>query len=288
MSDPVFGSNQKKRADRCLELDDYMAANVFEGENFICESYDECLKSHEKKTPDGEFYEGQLHSIGDHYDLTRNGRPFRIAVVGQEYGNRPSLVSREKRTQKVVHETGLRKRFKSDGVYEARNPHMQGTTSLLRILFGRKPGRDDDGERFSIGGSQRHIFEMFALTNFLLCSAIGDTKGKEGSKKGRSTKKMQTNCARHFRAVMRILEPTVIVALGVDVEKWIMPVLDEKEGLGDDVMRVQLGGWSCLLASFVHPSWQGLKGGMWGQKEDHRYLFDTIQPAVDIIVDNLD
>ena len=122
-------------------------------------------------------------------------------------------MSREARTRDVVEDTGLGKRF-YDGRYSARNLHMRGTTSLLRLPFGRASGRNYDGDLVPVGGSSVHTIEMIALAHSLLWAAVAVDVGEPGSKHGRSTKEMERNGPRHFSAVMCILEPKVIAAQG--------------------------------------------------------------------------
>jgi hypothetical protein len=91
-----FSSDPAVTAARVAALDAYMERHVLGSRGFSCVQFRECRSSHS-----GTFFEGQLHHVGGHYDLTLNGRPFRIAVVGQEYGNGPTGVTRTKRSHDV-------------------------------------------------------------------------------------------------------------------------------------------------------------------------------------------
>jgi hypothetical protein len=253
-----------------------MADHVLSEAGFRCAASTSCRASQH-----GKFFEGQLHHVGKFYDLFLNGRPFRIAIVGQEYGNGPGLVTRERRSRDVADDTGLRKRFLSDGGYPGRNPHMRGTTSLLRLLFGREPGRDYEGEWLALDGGRIHVFDAFALTNFLLCSAISGDEGGIGSKRGRSTAAMQRNCSRHFAAVVEILEPSVVVAQGAGVRTWMAPLLDRVTSIATNLERVVLSGHHCLLASFTHPSVPSALN--WGTDERRPYLLNVVVPTVEAI-----
>ena len=150
--------------------------------------------------------------VGKHYDLSAGGRDLRIVVIGQEYGQTAVKVDLEARTAMFDKSAGKG--------FRGRNPHMRGTTSILRLMLGRRLGTDDDGERL-FGKGTAHIFDGFALVNALLCSAVG--KPPEGMRAGMgaSSRLMRKNCARHFRKTMEILEPTVIVAEGQGVRSWI-------------------------------------------------------------------
>jgi hypothetical protein len=273
-SEPLrLGSHPGDTAARIRAMDDYMAANVLSGRQFVCERFASCRASHA-----GDYYEGQLHHVGSHFDLTLNGHAFCIVVVGQEYGNGPALVTRHDRTHDVVVSTGHGKRFRTDGDFPARNPHMRGTTSLLRLLVGRNAGGDYGGEWLVLDEQRIHIFEAFALVNFLLCSAIDTGQGRTGSKHGRSSGVMQANCADHFLAVVALLEPTVVVAQGKGVRNWMRPVLGDPVSTSPNLERASFGGHSCLLASFAHPSVPSREN--WGTDERRPYLLDVVGPTV--------
>ena len=83
--------------------------------------------------------------------------------IDQEYGNGPSQVTREARSHDVVTLTGQRKRFFREPPLSGRNPHMRGTSSLLRLLFGHELGADYGGEFVQLNSEAVHIFELFAL-----------------------------------------------------------------------------------------------------------------------------
>lgn len=85
-------------------------------------------------------------------------------------------------------------------------------TSTLRLLLGRETGDDKAGE-WLFGD---HIFDGFALVNYLLCTVLKDPRSEEahGGGKGYSSPAMRHNCAHHFLRTMEILEPTVIVVHG--------------------------------------------------------------------------
>jgi hypothetical protein len=211
--------------------------------------------------------------------MTLNGRPFRIVVVGQEYGNAPARVGREARTLDIVVLTGQQKRFRSDGLHRARNQHMRGTTSVLRLLFGRGLGDDHAGEYIQLAGQLVHMFDAFALANFLLCSAIDSGQGETGSKQGRSTRTMQRNCARHFKAVMEILQPTVLVVQGRGVRSWLGSMFERVNKIGDHLERVVIADQEILVAGFTHPS-APTRATNWGNDECRPYLLDVVGPTI--------
>ena len=197
MNDLVI--NSASTTQRIRLLDEYFKQNVLAGMKFICPFFKECSDSHQ-----GLFYEGQLHHVGKHYDMSTLGKPFRIMVVGQEYGHGPSHVSMEDRSQMVVAQTGIQKSFSN------RNPHMRGTTSVLRLIFGIPLGDDHTNEFLQIEDDRFHLFDAFSLVNYLLCSAISVKEGRQG----KSTHIMRRNCLVHFKKVVEILEPTVVIVQG--------------------------------------------------------------------------
>jgi hypothetical protein len=279
-TDAIF-SKPARTAGRCIALDEYMRSHVLDGEEFVCSSGEACRGSY-----DGAFYEAQAHHIGRHFDLSVDGRPMRIVVTGQEYGHPPSHVTREMRAELIVESSAMRRRFLRDVEHPARNPHMRGTTSLLRLLLGRGLGTDYQGEFIKIGTESVHLFECFALVNFLLCSAVtGEpTKWIEGLNKGggrgRSTTTMQRNCAAHYRETLQILQPTVIVAQGQGVRRWMRQVLDNVDIVNDalPIESVRIGTLRCHLLTFSHPAVPNRDN--WGMNAVQPYLLGTVVPTV--------
>ena len=238
-----------------------------------CSSFAPCRGSYA-----GAFFESQLHHVGQHYDVFLGDAPFRILVVGQEYGNGPSRVTRKARSHDVVVLTGQRKRFFREGSLPGRNPHMRGTSSLLRLLFGRQVGTNYDGEFVRLNGEAVHIFELFALGNFLLCSAISAGQGMAGSKRGQSTATMRRNCGAHFGKMLRILQPTVVIAQGPGVRRWMDPLVEVIGSVSANVERAKVGSSAFLLASFTHPSVPSRDN--WGTDARRPYLLGVVAPTV--------
>jgi hypothetical protein len=244
-------------------LEHYMRANVLNGAEFCCPHYKECRGSRK----DFPYYEGQLSHVGRHYDLEVSGRPMRIVVVGQEYGTgerRMGLGQRSKMLEKKSALVGFR----------GRNKHMKGTTSTLRLLLGRKLGTDAEGERLLNG----HIFDGFALVNYLLCSALEEERGeyRNGAGRGNSSPTMRQNCGRHFLRTLEILEPTIIVIQGQGVRRWVARTLGIPLS-GPVAEKVTIAGSKVDMLTFNHPSARGYDG--YGS-HDALYLRDTIVPTI--------
>ena len=265
-----FAADSRATQARIDLLQAYFEKNVLANGQFICLAEKDCKESHQDLGP---FYAGQLPHVGTHYDLMRNGAPFRIVVVGQEYGEGPELVDLNARHTMIADGSGAKKRFFAEPDYPPRNPHMRGCTSVLRLLLGKEPGKDREGEFVQLDGAAIHLFDCFALVNFLLCSAVLPKEGK----KGRSSSTMHRNCARHFREQIELLEPTVIVIQGVGVLKWMKnagfsTLTDEMD------QTAQIDGRITRVLAFTHPAAHGKDN--WGISHQTQYLRETLQPAV--------
>lgn len=139
------------------------------GEDFICSSWRECKGSVRKGSA---FTKGQLSHVGQHFDLFRDEREFRVVMVGQEVGGRGNArITMAERSKSVHQRSGLIQRFDSEPGRTRRNPHMLGTTLALGEIFGLPPTGDHDDEFLNIGGHRVHMFDCFALVNRLLCAA---------------------------------------------------------------------------------------------------------------------
>ena len=275
---PALRADPTATAARIRSLGHYMAQNVLAPSGFCCPSYAACRDSiHEGDR----FYEGQLSHVGHHYDLRRDETPLRVMVVGQEYGVRrlgrdddQACISLEERYRMVLDRSGLAHRYYSDGAHPHRNPHMRGTTSALRVIFGKQLGSDWDGEFIQTPEDERfHIFDAFALVNVLLCSA-----GPVGRSTGRSTKTMRRNCLRHFAATVEILQPTLLVLQGEGVQDWIAPVLGVTEDVAPHLSETHLAGNRVLVCRFSHPSAHG--NLRWGDRLDAPYLREVVEPTL--------
>jgi hypothetical protein len=250
----------------------YLGTHVMGESGFICGDQRVCRAS-----CDGAFHEGQLHHIGQHYDAYIDDQPFRVVVVGQEYGHPPALVGLKAR-ERMILSSALEHRFVGHDGLPGRNPHMRGTTSLLRLLYGGPPGEDYEGEWITtVDGTKLHVFEAFALVNYLLCSAT-----PEGSSRGQSTRVMKTNCAEHFRRVLEILSPTVLICQGKGFSSWVSKALggcpiDSEHPL----FRFSIGGTQAVGAILNHPStprW----AHSWGSIKAP-YLRQTVLPTINAI-----
>ena len=275
---PKLRADPAATALRLRALGDYMDVNVLGPEGFCCSSYQACLSS---IRPQDRFYEGQLSHVGRHYDLHRDGRALRIVVVGQEYGGTRTSISLQERYKELHDASGLACRYYADSEHPARNPHMRGTTSALRVILGKGLGADWEEEFVQTAEGERfHVFDAFALVNALLCGAH-PVRGAQG----RSTKVMRRNCMRHFAATMAILQPTLMVLQGEGVQNWIGPVLGLMNDRTEHLAEARLVGQRVLVCRFSHPSAHGAL--RWGDRLDAPYLRGVVEPTLRLAIESL-
>lgn len=260
-SDPATTARRTER------LEAYARRHLIAADGtFICRHHEACRASRPRA-----FYEGQLSYVGKHYDLTMDGRELRIVIVGQEYGTLDRLVSLKARRTMV--ERSAAKRFGK------RNPDMAGTTSILRLLLGRRPGASRGGEAlFPHLADPGHIFDGFALVNALLCTATKEPLTTRRGK-GYSSGLMRNRCpSTHLRATMMILEPTVIVVQGQATRRWIArPLGLSRRPTSTRADVADLAGKPEVL-TFDHPS--APNSGCWGRSSRSDYLARIVEPAI--------
>lgn len=222
-----------------------------------------------------------MSHVGRRFDLVLGGKPLRVLVVGQESGlpKDPSSlwgrkVSLEARYHQIHDVAGLEKRYYAEPGHKGRNPHMRGTTSALRAVFGKGLGHDYEGEFIDpVNGRPFHIFDGFALVNRLLCSA-----GPAQTSQGRPTATMFNNCAKHFAATATILEPTLVILQGSLVAKWMSAVLVPRRIHSQHLHEAHLGQQRMLVCSFSHPSAHGAL--RWGDRPRSPYMDEVVVPTL--------
>ena len=249
------------------DLRKYIKSKILNNK-FICCHYSECKKSHS-----GKFYEGQPYHIGKYYDLKINKKPFRIMIVGQEFGHKKKKITLKEKFMKEMCCPG-----EEDWIFKKRNPHMKGTTSVLRLLFGKDLGVDYESEWINMtNGKKCHIFDAFALVNYLFCSALKEGHGMAGH----STRKMKNNCREHFKNTVKRLKPNVIIVQGFMIGEWIKDSFDDIKPISGTkiIYQAKLNNFSTNIAFFSHPSSRGKKLN-WGSNDHTEYLLKTVKPSV--------
>jgi len=177
------------------------------------------------------------------------------------------------RSAMVVEQTGFQKTFQS------RNPHMRGTTSALRLLLGIPFGGDHAQEFIEISpGNKVHLYDMFALVNYLLCSAVSEDEGR----RGKSTSTMRDNCLGHFKAILSILEPNVVVVQGKGYWDWIQRAFKGLSKQSDTLYQAKVNQNNVWVAVFAHPSIPD-NAHNWGVSDQTPYLLGTVVPTINLI-----
>jgi hypothetical protein len=250
---------------RLEKLKAYFDQEVMVDRKLICAGHCECKSSARRKGLD--FYHGQLHHVGPHYDLEVGGRPMRIVIVGQEYGHGPSLVDLDRRHEMIGKSANDR--------WGARKLHMKGTTTLLRLVHGRVPREDREGEWLSLdSGPRLHLFGGFALVNYFLCTAV-----PPNTTNGKATPQMLKNCAKHFRKTIAILEPTLLIVQGHGVRRSLARAYPSCPWNGrDNYENLDLAGIRATVLTFYHPSARGYC--QWGRSLQSEYLNEIIIPTI--------
>jgi len=282
---PVIEVDPAATERRIAGLRGYVDRELLSDKGFVCGNFKECQES--RQTGDS-FREGTMSHVGDRYDLTIDGRPLRIVVVGQESGmpkgpealELSRSVSLDARRHAIHDISGLQRRFKAEPGYAGRNPHMRGTTSALRVIVGKGLGRRHEDEfGRPANGEPFHIFDGFALVNRLLCSA-----GPSGTSAGHPTRVMFENCDRHFRATLSILEPTIVILQGAKVVRWTSGMFERSRSYSEYLHESRLDDKRVLLCTFSHPSARGAL--RWGNA-DSPYLTDAVVPTLESAVGRL-
>jgi hypothetical protein len=260
---------------RFKKLEQYMDKNVLCDNKFICSHYRECKISHTEKSPTHKFYEGQLNHIGKNYDLIFNNKELRIMIVSQEFGHGDKCFTLGTRYE------WFKEDWDKPEDSKKYNRHLRGTASALRLLFGKSLGVDFKSEWLKFdNGEQCHIFDAFALVNYLLCSAIKEKDNKKESNRGYSTREMKDNCLEHFRKTLEILQPNVIIVQGKVIWNWIKRSFDDIKPFQKSkiIYQVDINNNEAYVASFTHPSapnslynWGWVGAG---------YLLKTVKPTI--------
>ncbi len=264
---------------RTARLRYYYSRHVLRGRDFICRHCEACMQSHS-----GRFIPGQLNAPGACFDLLvsqgERSTPLRVMIVGQEVGGGEGRVSMARRKERVM-SVGLERHYRREGDFAGRNQHMKGVTNALRLLFDRGLGSNYEGEWITLSdGSRHHLFECFALVNYLLCSAISaDPQAR--AKRGESTATMRRNCNEHFRATLEILEPTVVIVEGKSFWKNVRRAFDNVQPLDErgNLYQARIGEQRTLIASLAHPS--AMHPHNWGSNERMPYLLDVVAPTIE-------
>ncbi|MEZ0355441.1 hypothetical protein [Mycobacterium sp. SA01] len=255
----AFSVDRAASEQRKARLESYLSANVWNPEGgFVCKSASACRLSAEKGG--ASFYEAQGHMVGPFYDMRVDGNPHRVVVLPMETGEPKQHRTVEQRTQDVLASGKL--------TFGQRNQHMRGVTFALRLAFGLPV--DADTERIQLAdGTSTHLFDAYAMTNLLLCSAVD-----HGTAKSRATGVMRKSCSRHLRASLEILQPTLVISQGAGLDNTLFSTLGVTKSVAPNVVACEFGGNRFAWVSLRHPSrgnWSSLKCA---------YLHEVVVPAI--------
>ncbi|MDD9854663.1 MAG: hypothetical protein OXU88_00635 [Gammaproteobacteria bacterium] len=263
MSKHKFTASKEGSAAYFEALNKYMKCKVLHPQKgFRCKHEKSCKES---CRPEQDFYPGQLHHVGKYYDLKRNGKPFRIVISGAEYGVAVKSVSVENRTDEI------------NCLIPDKNQHMMGTLFLLQILLGESVKENDNSLSYAkINGEEIPFFQAFSLANFLLCSAV-----KNGKMQDAYTPTMQENCEEHYRNMLQILQPQIVVLQGVR-SRYFWESNYRKSMTFDPpkIEKIQIEGCEndTLILPLYHPSWW--QGKPW-YSEECAAVKEYVEPAVE-------
>jgi len=246
-------------AERKTRLESYLSDRVWnENEGFVCKSASGCRSSAEKAG--GGFYEAQGHMVGPCYDMRVDDTPLRIVVLPMETGEAKQHRTVEQRTQDIIDCGKL--------PFGQRNQHMRGVTFALRLAFGLAVDAETEHIQFT-DGSRAHLFDAYAMTNLLLCSAVD-----HGTAKSRATGIMRKSCSLHLRATLEILQPTLVISQGAGLDNTLFSALGVTRSIAANIADCDLDGHRFVWVSLRHPSrgnWSSLKCA---------YLHEVVVPAI--------
>ena len=270
----TLASDTVATASRIDELGQYMAEHVLgPSGQCVCPRLDSCRQSvlggrRSASQSDAAFAAGQLSHVGSHFDLVVNGVPTRTLVIAMETGRAREGVTLKERHAEVMQSASL--------AFTARNPHMRGVTSALRLAVGRDPGADRDGEHLRLDDVRFpvHLFDAYAMANMRLCSAV-----VSGTSKSLGNPTMSRNCAPHMAATIKILQPTLCIVQGVEVYKALTTLMSRRRQIAPHLEQARIAGVDTLVAAFTHPSAMRLTDH-WGRLTSAPYLYETVAPTI--------
>ena len=159
---------------------------------FHCEYFEGCKGCKESLPP--EFRDilvcGDWTYVGRQYgEASIGGKRAKVLFVSMDRGGRGDP------NNKVLEKFEDTQWAFRDSAYNRVNPHMAGVDVALEYLLDNETSREDR-------------CQQFALTNSVRCRPI---TGKAESK---TTNIMKQNCSSHTRAIIKALEPDIIIAQG--------------------------------------------------------------------------
>ncbi len=192
-------------------------------------------------------------------------KALRVVVVSLDTGATSERMDQRRDRVEALHNKDLREM----------NPHMRGTTELLKAIYGAKTGES--------------FYELFAMTNTAKCSRSGESSNMVPDK-------LYRNCSKYVVPELECLDPQLIVTQGA--KAWnaielnqpvpaISPVVDDwiddqaKSEVARDWLRslaieylytLRVAGRDVPVIKTIHPS---ARQGQW-----QRFARTALQPVV--------
>ena len=263
-------TNENTTANRIIKLNEYFQSGGFNNQ-----------KTKLEKIKDIKDPRTVLPHIGTRYDclLVKNQNPVRILVLGREALEERGYTIAA-RSEQILSGGGVS--------YKNRNPHMQGTTILLKYILkdicGIEFDKNTDNEETE-KINHCHIFNYFALANWHLHGCfVGNTPKYSNA--------IMTEIAGiNFIEIAKILEPTVVILQGSTI--WFNDAMNKYnknkdvkyewdfKKVNDDkylVFSPKAGNkFSFPVIRFVHPTQRNKN--RWIDKDDD-YFDKTIKPVL--------
>lgn len=117
-----------------------------------------------------------------------------------------------------------------------------------------------------------HLFDAYAMANLRLCSATAD------GERSLSNATMSRNCLPHLAATIKILEPTLCIVQGVQVNKVLTELMSRRRQVAPHLEQARIAGVETLVAAFTNPSARGIY--RWGRLNGVPYLYETVAPTL--------
>ena len=196
------------------QLQTFYAANGLLVCDFRCQYANACTEAAECALSQG----AEAH-VG-----TRYGEDLRVVVVSLDTGGTSDPMDQRRCKIECL--------YRPDCDTSHMNPHMRGTTKLLKVIYGIESDID--------GGN---LFELYAMTNAAKCSRRDPGSAKVSSK-------LYKNCSDYVAPELAWLAPELIVTQGKEARE----ALDAGQGLSDvhqNILDNWLDNW--VAGRSAHP-----------------------------------
>ena len=259
---PKFTANKSTSQDFFDKLNTHMQGKVIEtkkGSEKTYEIKDKKFTDHQEETekrdgvdPGNMLLDIHLPHVGDFYDMKRDRNSFRVLVFGQDPGKPEKLDESEIWDMQVNKEAV--EDF-NDSTRSVSSSHLSGTLYTLQLLFGMDP----KNEKRKIENTEYGIYSAFALSNACLYRLR-----KTGCEKmyEKEIKTMLKNSLPHFKKMIEILKPQIIVLQGMhakNIAEMAYPIHKNRTRYYEDnesayIDEINLPHGQTLLLALPHPT----------------------------------